>query len=144
MKTVAELEAELKAAKEAETKMDRASRKAQSDRWNELIAVPENWEWQVVATTYRTFRGETMHGARVLRRMNPEVLREWQNGGFPTFSCEDQKGSWEGMFYYRTDEGILTHDGGGLCVLRDPKLCSDAEWEAILAGDIAEKFKRTL
>ena len=44
--------------------------------------------------------------------------------------------------YFLTDEGILTHRGGGYCILNDPKLCTDEEYERICQGDIPERFFR--
>jgi hypothetical protein len=44
------------------------------------------------------------------------------------------------MFYHRTEEGILTNEGGGTHVLDTPRLCSDAEWAQILSGDVPAKF----
>ena len=44
------------------------------------------------------------------------------------------------MFYFRTEENILTYDGGGYCVLKEPKLCSDEQWESIKNGIIPDKF----
>lgn len=46
------------------------------------------------------------------------------------------------MFYFRTDENILTHDGGGTLVLNDPKLCNDEEWARLASGDVPAKFVR--
>ena len=44
--------------------------------------------------------------------------------------------------YFRTEEKILTHDGGGHLLLKDVQTCSDEEWEAVKSGQIPEKFLR--
>lgn len=46
--------------------------------------------------------------------------------------------------YYRTEDGILTHEGGGWCLLKEPALCSDIEWEAMKSGMIPDKFKKNM
>lgn len=46
--------------------------------------------------------------------------------------------------YYRTEDGILTHEGGGWCLLKEPALCSDIEWEALKAGTVPDKFKKNM
>jgi hypothetical protein len=43
--------------------------------------------------------------------------------------------------YWRTDEGILTHCGGGHLVLREPVLMSDDEWEDLKKGNV-NKYMR--
>lgn len=48
------------------------------------------------------------------------------------------------VLYYRDEDNILTHKGGGYILLKDPKLCSDEEWEAIKKGDIPEKFESSI
>ena len=130
---------------EAEAKrLEATARAVQRERWAELIANPDNWEWRVIPTTWQGFTSEPiLVGARVEKRIVPEVLATWLDGGPGTFSSDyETPGRWFGMFYYRTDEGILTHEGGGNLILRDPRLCSDGEWAAILEGNIPAKFLR--
>lgn len=144
MNTVEELKAQLAIAEKEARKADELARKAQQEKWQELCKVSDNWEWLVVENEYTKFiTQEKIKGASVNKRMKPEILKAWKAGGYSTFSSDMQEEDrWFGMFYYRTDENILTHDGGGHSVLATPKLCNDAEWEQILSGDIPEKFKR--
>ena len=139
---VEELRAALIEAEAVVKQEDEARRKLQQARWAEIIRFPGSWEWSVAPTTYRDFGGEIFIGARIMRRIKPEILGEWKQGGTATFHSDDMDGQWLGMFYHRTDENILTHIGGGHLILRDPKLCSDSEWSQILAGMIPMKFLR--
>lgn len=43
--------------------------------------------------------------------------------------------------YWRTDEGILTHSGGGQVLLKAPVLMTDEAWEELKAGQV-EKFMK--
>lgn len=132
----------LAAAEAMEKEEQRKVRERQQKAWNELEADPNSWEWTAEPYTYKTFgSGTEIPGLRISRRVKPHILAKWRAGGHPTFSNDAMDGNWMGMFYYRTDEGILTHKGGGHCVLNDPKLCSNDEWNQMNAGIIPDKFK---
>jgi hypothetical protein len=145
MATASELRAQLKAAEDAEREADRAKRKSQDEAWGVLTTNPDNWEWRATPARRQPFlsNAPALRGAVVEMRLKQDVLEAWAANGPATFSSDyEDKGRWFGMFYYRTDENILTHEGGGHLVLRDPKLCNDAEWADIRAGKPAAKFKR--
>ena len=127
--------AEIKRLEQLAREQDNAKRKAQSDAWKAIEKCASNWEWHSTPSKDRL-------ACRVDKRVKPALVAEWRAGGFSTFSSDYQEeGRWFGMWYYRTEEGILTSDGGGHCVLNDPMLCNDAEWEEILAGNVPAKFK---
>lgn len=118
--------------------------------WYALLKRPGTYEWQVIPTEYETWNWdaelrEKIPGARVLRRVREEFVAqfeaEWGESVSLGTNMPQDPTKWEGMFYYRTDEGILDHDGGGTYTLRTPKLVSEGEWASILVGDIPEKFK---
>lgn len=135
------LRKQLAAAEQAMAAADRTARKAQSEAWEAITSNPDSWEWLITYDAYHAFMGETFQGARVSKRIYPHLLAAWLKNGPSTFSSDFQEeGRWFGMFYYRTDEGILTYEGGGYRVLRTPKLCNDDEWQAILDGNIPAKF----
>lgn len=145
MATVKELEEQLAEARHAEAEGDRERRKAQDVAWKAIMADPANWEWSVTPREYSNWlgRGDSppVEALQIHKRVKAAVLQEWIKGGPSTFSTDWQEPDrWFGMVYYRTDEGILTHGGGGHLVLKDPKLCSDAEWEEMKAGRIPAKF----
>lgn len=143
MATVRELQQQLDEAKKLERAEDDKRRKAQSERWHEIMSNKNNFEWKVEPSVqYRHFiQPEKVSGLRVSKRVKPEIIAEWAKGGFSLFSSDFQEpGRWFGMFYFRTEENILTHDGGGSRVLKDPKLCSDEQWESIKNGIIPDKF----
>jgi hypothetical protein len=142
MATVEELREQLKEAEKLERERDAEQRKAQSARWNEIMRDKSSFEWAIKPMTYKTFgSGEVLEGARISRRVKPEILAKWKEKGNSTFSSDlQEENRWFGMFYYRTDENILHHDGGGHYILKTPKLCSDEEWRSILNGIIPEKF----
>ena len=127
--------------------LDRKSREAQSEAWKVIHGNKDNYEWRVeVKEDLDWCNGEIKkitHGVKVEQRIKPEVLAEWKKGGFSTFSSDLQKEDrWFGMFYYRTDENILYHKGGGYSILNDVKLCNDEEWALIVANKIPSKFIR--
>jgi hypothetical protein len=145
MPSADELRAALAAQERLEAEQDRENRKAQSAAWQAIIADPESWEWSV--RPEKGYRGHgferTQPGLAIMARVKPALVAQWRAKGFSTFSSDFQEGKWLGMFYYRTDEGILTHSGGGHVILNDPMLCSDEEWARMEAGDIPLKFQRT-
>lgn len=140
---IKELEAQLAAAKEEEKKKNEERQKVLCAKWKAIIEDPDSYEWFVEAKTRTHFvTGEKMVGAEVARRVKPSIVEDWEkagNGGVH----EDQK-QYRGMFYFRTDENILTHDGGGWYVLQDPKLCNDEEWAAIVSGNIPLKYRKAI
>ena len=144
MPTISELEAALAIAREEAKATDKANRAAQSAAWTALMENPDNIEWNVTVVTREQWGSEPAHqGVNVHRRVKPALVKAWRAKGPSTFSSNYQEpGRWFGMFYYRTEEGILTHTDGGHCVLRDPMLCNDAEWQAIVEGNIPAKYKR--
>lgn len=114
---------------------DVAKRKAQSDAWAAIVEQANSWEWHSTPSKDRL-------ACRVEKRVRPSLVAGWWTGGRGTYSSDYQEeGRWFGMWYYRTEEGILTSGGGGHCVLNDPMLCNDVEWEEILAGNVPAKFK---
>lgn len=139
-------QAEIARLEKLSREADMESRARQQEAWKKLAADPENWEWLVDAVgTYRSNLANDWPGCeccRVQKRIRPELLAAWAKGGFSTFSNDWQEPGWRGMVYIRTNEGILTHAGGGHLILRDPMLVSDEEWAQICAGDIPAKYKR--
>lgn len=130
MSTIREQIAELE---RLEREQDREQRAKQSKAWEELANEPSNWEWRCTLS-------EDKIRCRVEKRIKPDVLAAWKVNGHSTFSSDFQRGDWLGMYYTRTEENILTKEGGGYCVLRDPMLCSDKEWQALCVGDIPAKY----
>ncbi len=144
MKSTAQLREALALAEKAERQENEASRKVQYEAWKVIRDNADNWEWLVQPVGYDCHWPSKVitQGARISKRMKADVLEAWKADGLPTFSESTQDGCWHGMFYYRTAESILTHAGGGHLVLNDPMLCNDAEWQAILDGNIPQKYKR--
>jgi hypothetical protein len=142
MSKAEELREELTRLESEERNADEQRRASQSATWKVIFDNKDNWEWQVHETDYHMFDRETVKGVRVARRIKPALIEEWAKGGVARFSSGyEEKDRWFRMFYYRTDENILTSDGGGHCVLNVPKLCSDTEWEQIVSGIIPEKYR---
>ena len=135
------LREQLKQAEAREYQERKEAEQAQYLAFQEIIQDQRNFEWLSTPKTYHSL-SEQFEGVQVQRRLKPEILEAWKGNGPASFSSTLAEGIWVGMFYYRTDENILTRAGGGYRVLKDPKLCSDEEWERICSGDIPEKFKR--
>lgn len=137
MSRIQELEAELEKLRNDERAKNEAESKRRTAAFN---ALPYEYNVKphcfVLGTTFsdisRFFpsypRGDTVEGVRVMRRK--QISEEFKG----------QDNPWCGMTYFRTEEGVLCHEGGGIYVLRDALLTTDAEWEAIKRGQIPEKF----
>lgn len=142
-KTIEQLEAELQAALAAKRDAEALQRKSQSEAWRRLAADPASWEWHATPEKRQGFMDDpATSGLRISARIRPSLLHMWKEGGLPQFSTDAQEGRWLGMFYYRTEESILTHAGGGHMVLRDPVLCSDEQWADLERGIIPLKWQR--
>jgi hypothetical protein len=139
--TIAELEMKLAAARDRERDADEAKRKEQSEAWKVITANPDSWEWKVTPDEYKDWDAVKYIGAGVYRRVKPEIVAAWKQNGHAQFHYDSMDGNWHGMFYYRTDENILTNYGGGHCILKVPKLCSDPEWNELLSGKVISKFQ---
>ena len=120
---------------------DCARRKEQSAAWKALAAKRENWEWRIEEQVRQSFDRETLEGLLVSKRLREEVLAGWKKNGPATLMGDGEDGKWQRMFYYRTEEGILYHEGGGYLVLKDVQLCSDEQWAELTAGRIPDKFR---
>lgn len=145
MPTIKELEEQLAAAKAAEAAESIAKGKIAADAWNTMCRNPDAFEWSVRPDKYSVWAWDSydraqVDGLYVMKRLKDEAIESYR-AVYGRVTDTDRT-QWKGMFYYRTDEGILTHDGGGTVVLRDPMLCSDAEWAELVAGRIPAKFKR--
>ncbi len=139
-------QAEIERLQKLAAEEDKQRRAAQQDAWEYLRKIPENWEWRAGPVSYAKAspfnRFADCEHCLVEKRLRVEVLEGWKQQGLSTFSSEWMEGRWLGMWYVRTEEGILTHEGGGHCILDDPRLCNDEEWAAICSGNIPEKFIR--
>lgn len=136
---IKELQEEIKKLQAQEAEIAKERDDQRKEAWK---AIQNQREWSVIPHSRMPFMyiqegDKPLEGAIIQRRVKEEL--------YAAFKAEWGKTSddnrWEGMFYYRTDEGILHHGGGGLYVLKTPKLCSDEEWAAIMAGNIPDKFK---
>lgn len=138
---IAQLEAELAQLKEQEQRAVREYRTAMAEAWNEFIK-SDPWTYASETTTYSDFFSKDKFLAvRVTRWITPALLDEFMSG-WPNMVADEGSVRPHGMTYYRTDEGILMHGGGGTHILKSPKLCSDIEWSEFLSGRVPDKFKR--
>ena len=139
-------QAEIKRLQELAAAEDKQRRADQQAAWEYLVRIPENWEWQTSSRAYAKVspfhRFTGCEHCLVEKRLKADILEKWKSQGLSTFSNEWMDGRWLGMWYVRTEEGILTHEGGGHCILDDPRLCSEDEWDALCSGNIPEKFIR--
>lgn len=142
-KTIEQLEAELQAAIAAKRDAERSQHEVQTAAWRALSSDPTSWEWHAKPEERQGFMGDPQtSGLRISARIKPALLEKWRKGGLPLTSTDAQEGRWLGMFYWRTDEGILTHSGGGHLVLNDPVLCSDEQWRDLEQGIVPLKWQR--
>src|SRR5262245_10081263 len=118
-----ELQAEIKALQEVERVKAEERQKAKNEAWN---ALPYEWKvspyaivigsvWCYVKHLFPSYpEGATVDAAYVRRRKSN--LDQWRAawGDIPLHAEK-----WDGMVYFRTEEGILYHEGGGTYVLLD-------------------------
>lgn len=145
METVVELKARLRLAEQVEEENQRQTQQELQAEWNWITDHRDNWEWSMNPSTHNDYitGSEVLHGLRILCRVKPEVVDLWMAGHNGKQPPQMRGvGQWEGMFYYRTDEKILTYAGGGSHVLSSvPKLCSDEQWAELCAGRVPDKFR---
>lgn len=142
--SIEELEAALEAAKAARRKTDAERREAQDKAWSVLSRDPASWEWRSTPSkSSRFFDEPPQEGLRIECCIRPELLEAWRAGGPANITADASEGRWLGMFYIRTEEGILTQgEGGGRVVLNTPMLCNDEEWAGLELGLIPLKYQR--
>lgn len=115
--------AEIENLRRLQVEHDCLRRAAQQELWNSIKADPRNWQWsadlRIVAEDtdgYRSYhRAPSKDGqyCRVLKRVIPSLVELWSHGGPSTHGDDWQEaGRWYGMDYYRTEENILTSQGG--------------------------------
>lgn len=145
-KGIMDYQAEIDYLRALQEKEQSALRLRKYAEWRELKAEPENWIWYASESQIMMPDRFTRYAGRpcvyLTKRLRPEVLRAWKIGGTGTLSEAFMDGEALGMCYILTDEGILTHEGGGQVILDTPRLCSPQEWEAICAGSPPAKFIR--
>jgi len=166
--TLESLKAQVKALEEKAATEAKLKDTAKVDAWNKFIS-SRPWIFKTTAKMYEPWmsssrtdpryekqltpihyadnwtgpRGVEMPALYVLRLFDPVKLAAWEAIYGPALeSNESTRRNYAnvGMLYVRTDEGILTHDSGGHCVLRDPMLCSDEEWAQMCRGVIPDKY----
>lgn len=128
-----ELEKALRILDQEENQILEERLKKKNEAWAVICA---QYEWEVKPRKYISY-SEGQDGVQISRRVKEDLytsfVKEWG-----VLALTDNR--WDTMFYYRTDENIITECGGGILLLNTPKLCSDEEWTAILNGNIPEKF----
>lgn len=131
------LRAQLAAAEAEEREAQQLRTRQRDEDWK---ALP--WEWKVRAKRVAAWFGEAAieDAVVVQKRRAPAAVEAHQQKYLTDHEPDDV--NWQGMTYYRTDEGILTSHGGGHMVLRTPMLCSDTEWAELKAGNIPAKYLR--
>jgi len=135
---ISDLEQQLDKLRRIERRVKREAEKRADAALNTLKKDPNIWEWEVTPNTCRSYRdGSMLEGANIKRRIKSHILMQFHEEYGHALT---EAHRYHGTFYYRTDEGILDHNGGGTHILNTPKLCSDEEWKEILAGNPAEKF----
>jgi len=141
--SIAELRQLLAEAEAAEAQEKEQLRTKQRKDWDLILENPNSFEWKVKAARRYRFGKGYIEGIEVSLRIKPEILEAWKKNGLPDFDGPfQQEDRWYETFYIRTDENILTNEGGGHHILHIPKLCSDEEWNEMLEGRIPNKFKR--
>ena len=139
MATIDELRAALAAAEAVQAAQDEAERTERRKAWAAVRDNPESWEWSCTPRIEGLGTFDEVPGREICtvqKRLRAEHAAVGKQEGAADVNL------WRGMRYYRTDEGILTHGGGGHLVLHDPMLCNADEWAAICRGDIPAKYKR--
>ncbi len=146
MRTIEELKLELDTALRLQRDADDQRAKNRQASWKAVTDSRHNWEWSVKPST--SLRGwgigdkNEVSGLRINCRVLPEIVGKWMQDNNCVSLPNDRDSFWQGMFYYRTDENILTHEGGGTHVLTSvPKLCTDEEWAELCEGKIPNKFR---
>lgn len=154
MNKIQQLEVELKAAKQEAQDLERVTRDTLREAGNAFLA-SKPYEYRTYPAddipSYWAERNQLPIKAqlRVEQRISPKLVidfctahnTEW-NVVANALSRNHEPSKWVGMVYQLTEENILTHTGGGTMILKDPMLCTDAEWASLEAGSIPQKYLR--
>jgi len=143
-------QAEIDRLRDLQDKEQAELRKRKWAEWRDLASEPENWVWEsagpeiVAADPFTRYAGRPC--VHLTKRLRPDALADWKQGGTGGLSDPGQHvfmdGAPLGCRFILTDEGILTHEGGGYIILNTPRLCSPQEWEAICSGRPPAKFRK--
>lgn len=135
---IKELKLQLEAAEREMKVAYEKEQKIQAEIWKNIISDPESYDWDITPDEMHDYRSNViLHGVSVKRKIKDKIFRSWKSNGYSTLYPSNEN---LGMFYYRTNENILTFCGGGVWVLNTPMLCSDEEWKNILEGNIPRKY----
>lgn len=135
---IKDLKLQLEAAEKEMKVAHEKEQKVQTELWENIISDPESYDWHIKPAKSHDYRSNvTLHGVNIRRKIKDVIFHSWKNNGHPSLYPSNES---LGMFYYRTNENILTFCGGGVLVLNTPMLCSDEEWKNILEGNIPRKY----
>lgn len=139
--------AEIQRLQQLAEEQEQEARERAKEIWQQIVSNQDNFEWTATAVGFVKPNIFTRYAGRpyvfISKRLKPHVLEAWRERPVHVSLSNDyMDGRWQGMKYVLTDEGILTHEGGGTLVLDDPKLCSDAEWQELCSGRVPAKFIR--
>lgn len=137
--------AEIRRLQQLAEEQEQETRKRANEIWQQIVSNPDNFEWNVTDGGIIETSIFTRYAGRpyvvIRKRLKPDVWDTWSEWYAHVGVAEQyMDGQWQGMKYILTDEGILTHEGGGTLVLNDPKLCSEAEWYDLCVGNVPAKF----
>lgn len=139
--------AEIQRLQQLAEEQEQEAREQAKEIWQQIVSNQDNFEWTATAVGFVKPNIFTRYAGRpsvfISKRLKPHVLEAWRERPVRiSLSNDYMDGRWQGMKYVLTDEGILTHEGGGTLVLDDPKLCSDVEWQELCSGRVPAKFIR--
>lgn len=140
---VKELKLQLEAAEKEMKVAYEKEQKVQAELWGNIISDPESYDWYITPDEMPDYRSNVirsnviLHGVSIRRKIKDVIFHSWKNNGHTSLYPSNEIC---GMFYFRTNENILTFRGGGVLVLNTPMLCSDEEWKNILEGNIPRKY----
>ena len=139
-------QAEIDRLRDLQDKARGELRKRKLAEWRDLTSEPENWVWESAGSEIVKADPFTRYAGRpcvyLTKRLRPDMLADWKQGGTGGLSEPFMDGAPLGCRFILTDEGILTHEGGGYIILNTPRLCNVQEWEAICGGRPPAKFIR--
>ena len=139
-------QAEIDRLRDLQDKARAELRKRKLAEWRDLTSYPENWIWESAGSEIVKADNFTRYVGRpcvyLTKRLRPDMLADWKEGGTGGLSEPFMDGNPLGCRFILTDEGILTHEGGGYIILDTPRLCNAQEWEAICSGRPPAKFIR--
>lgn len=137
--------AEIRRLQQLVDEQERKDREHADELWQQILDNPGNFEWRAAEVDVLKANLPTRYANRphvlLQKRLRPSMWHTWREWvAHVSVTKRYMDGQWRGMLCALTDEGILTHEGGGTQLLNTPTPCNWREWDELCEGRVPAKF----